>query len=229
MKYEAVIFDLFGTLVPSMSLSEHRAVLTRMADALSAPPDDFVQLWFDTHNERMTGIFQSPNDNVAYICRTLGVSVDEIKVKRATRIRFDYSVQLMVPRSDAIETLSHLKYEGCKTGLISDCSAEIPAIWKDTPFVKLIDVAIFSCLVGVKKPDPRIYQLTTNQLGIKPQEGLYIGDGSSHELTGASQVGMQAVLLRLSDEEGADAHRIDSEEWHGPVISSLTEVLILIK
>jgi len=113
----------------------------------------------------------------------------------------------MVPRSDAIETLSHLKYEGCKIGLISDCSAEVPAIWKDTPFVKLIDVAIFSCLVGMKKPDPQIYQLTMNQLGIRPQEGLYIGDGSSQELTGASQVGMQAVLLRLTDEEGADAHR----------------------
>jgi len=229
MKYDAVIFDLFGTLVPNMSLSEHRAVLTRMADVLSAPPDDFVQLWFDTFNERITGVFQSPNDNVAYICRTLGVSVDETKVKRATRIRFDYSVQSMVPRSDAIETLSHLKYEGCKIGLISDCSAEVPAIWKDTPFVKLIDVAIFSCLVGVKKPDPQIYQLTMNQLGIRPQEGLYIGDGSSQELTGASQVGMQAVLLRLTDEEGADAHRIDSEEWHGSVISSLKEVSTLVK
>ena len=182
MKYEAVIFDLFGTLVPNMSLSEHRAVLTRMADVLSAPPDDFMQLWFDTHNERMTGIFQSPNDNVAYICRTLGVSVDETKVKRATRIRFDYCVQLMVPRSDAIETLSHLKYEGCKTGLISDCSAEIPAIWKDTPFVKLIDVAIFSCLVGVKKPDSSIYRMAAKQLGVEPQNCLYIGDGNSHEL-----------------------------------------------
>jgi len=87
MKYQAIIFDLFGTLVPNMSLSEHRAVLTRMADVLSAPPDDFVQLWFDTFHERSTGIFQSPNDNVAYICRTLGVSLDETKVKRATRIR----------------------------------------------------------------------------------------------------------------------------------------------
>lgn len=228
MKYAAVIFDLFGTLVPNMSLSEHRAVLTRMADVVSAPPDDFVQLWFDTFNERSTGIFQSPNDNVAYICRTLGVSVNETKVKRAARIRFDYSIRSMVPRSDAIETLSHLKYEGCKTGLISDCSAEVPAIWKDTPFVKLIDVAIFSCLVGVRKPNPRIYQLTSNQLGIKPQKCLYIGDGSSQELTGASQVGMQAVLLRLPGEEGTDAHRIDSEEWHGPVISSLTEVLKLV-
>lgn len=231
MKYTAVIFDLFGTLVPNMSLSEHRAVLTRMAHVLSAPSDDFTQLWFDTFNERSTGIFQSPDDNVAYICRTLGISVNETKAKRATRIRFDYSVRSMVPRSDAIETLSHLQCEGFKTGVISDCSAEVPAIWKDTPFVKLIDVAVFSCLVGVKKPDPRIYQLTANQLGIKPEKCLYIGDGSSQELTGASQVGMHAVLLCLPAEHGADEHRIGSEheEWDGPTISSLTEVLTLLK
>jgi len=231
MKYEAVIFDLFGTLVPNMSLPEHRAILVRMAHLLSAPTDDFVQLWFDTFNERCTGIFQSPDDNVAYICRTLGVSVNETKVKRATRIRFNYSVQSMVPRSDAIELLSTLKTYGYKTGLISDCSAELPAIWADTPFAPLIDVPTFSCSTGMRKPDPRIYRLTTNRLGIEPQNCLFVGDGSSQELTGASQVGMHAVLLRLPDKDGADAHRIDSEdeEWCGPVISSLTEVLTLIR
>jgi len=226
MKYEAVIFDLFGTLVPNMSLSEHRAVLTRMADVLSAPPDDFVQLWFDTFNERITGILQSPNDNVAYICRTLGVSLDETKVKRATRIRFNYSVQSMVPRSDAIETLSHLKYEGCKIGLISDCSAEVPAIWKDTPFVKLIDIAIFSCLVGMKKPDPRIYRLATEQLNVEPQDCLYVADGIGQELTVASQIGMHAVQILVPGEDKYDPYR---EDWDGPVISSLAEVMTLIK
>ena len=81
----------------------------------------------------------------------------------------------------------------------------------------------------MKKPDPRIYQLTANQLGIKPQECLYIGDGSSQELTGASQVDMDTVLMRLPDEESTDAHRIDSEEWHGQAITSQKEVLTLLK
>lgn len=231
MKYKAVIFDLFGTLVPNMALLEHRAVLTRMAHVLSAPPDDFARLWFDTFDERSTGIFQSPDDNVEYICQTLGVSVNETKVKLATRIRFDYSVQSMIPRPDAIETLSHLKFKGCKIGLISDCSAEVPAIWPDTLFAPLFDMTVFSCEVGIKKPDSRIYQLITERLGVEPQSCLYIGDGSSQELTGASQVGMCAVLLRLPDRDGADAHRIDSEdeEWDGPTISSLTEILTLVR
>lgn len=227
MKYKAVIFDLFGTLVPNMSLSEHRAILMRMAHVLSAPPDDFAQLWFDTFNERSTGIFQSPGDNVEYICRTLGVSVNETQVKLATRIRFDYAVQSMMPRPDAIETLSHLKFEGCKTGLISDCSAEVPAMWKDSPFVELIDVPIFSCTAGMRKPDPRIYQIATDQLGVEPETCLYIGDGSSGELTGAAQVGMHPVLLNLP-ENNPDAHQIDKEDWNGPAISSLREVLDLV-
>ena len=229
MKYEAVVFDLFGTLVPNMSLSEHRAVLTRMAHVLSAPPDNFAQLWFDTFNERSTGIFQSPDDNVEYICRTLGVSVNETQVKLATRIRFDYAVQSMMPRPDAIETLSHLKLEGYKTGLISDCSAEVPAMWKESPFVDLIDVAIFSCLVGVKKPDPRIYDLAMGKMVVEPEKCLYIGDGSSQELTGAAQLGMYPVLIRLAGEDGTQPHLVNREMWDGPVVSSLTEVLDLEK
>ena len=226
MKYEAVIFDLFGTLIPNMSVSEHRVVLTRMAEVLSAPPDDFVKLWFETFNERSTGVFRSPDANIAYICRTLGVSVDETDVKRAARIRFNYSIQSMVPRSDAIETLSHLKYEACKTGLISDCSAEVPVIWKDTPFAKLVDVAIFSCLVGMKKPDLRIYRLATEQLNVEPQDCLYIADGIGRELSVASQIGMHAVQILVPGEDEYEPYR---EEWNGPVISSLTEVLILIE
>ena len=225
MKYEAVIFDLFGTLVDNFSLQEHRNVLVHMASILSATSDDFVRLWFDTFSERATGIFENPESNIEYICKRLGIYTEDAQVKHAAKVRFDFTARSMTPRPDAVETLTRLKSKGYKTGLITDCSAETPAIWKSTPFAPLIDVAVFSCLVGLKKPDPRIYRLATEQLGVEPQKCLYLGDGSSQELTGASQVGMHAVLLRLPDEDSTDAYRIDSEEWHGPTISSLKDIL----
>jgi putative hydrolase of the HAD superfamily len=230
-KYKAVIFDLFGTLVPNMALSGHRDILEQMAHILSAPADDFLQLWFNTFNERCTGIFQTPDDNVEHICRTLGTAVDKNRVQLATRIRFDYAVRAMTPRPDAIETISHLKSKGCKIGLISDCSTEAPAIWPDTPLAPLFDTTTFSCAVGLKKPDPRIYRLTTEQMDVKPQDCLYIGDGSSNELTGAKAVGMHPVLIRDPDEDSIIMHRIDAEgeQWPGPVISSLSEILDLVK
>ena len=72
----------------------------------------------------------------------------------------------------------------------------------------------------MKKPDPLIYQLTTKRLGVEPETCLYVGDGSSRELTGAVQVGMHPVLLNLS-KDNPDAHQIGREEWSGPTILSL--------
>ncbi len=228
MKYQAVIFDLFGTLIDNFSLREHQSVLAQMASVLSAPSDDFVQLWFDTFNERSTGVFPSPESNIEYNCRKLGIHPEDTKIKCAAEIRHDFTLRSMTPRADAIETLSHLKSEGYKTALISDCSSEVPVIWKGTPFAPLIDVSVFSCSVGLKKPDPHIYHLAISQLGVEAQNCLYVGDGSSHELTGASQVGMYPVLIRIASEDG-DKHQIDREEWDGPAISSLGEVLALVK
>ncbi len=118
-----------------------------------------------------------------------------------------------------------MKAAGLKTALISDCTGEIPYIWGSTPFAPLFDVTVFSCIAGIKKPDPRIYRLATDELGVAPEDCLYIGDGSSRELTGARAVGMHPVLIRVPDESD-DAHRIDAESrtWRGAVINSLDEV-----
>ena len=84
--------------------------------------------------------------------------------------------------------------------------------------------------MGLKKPDPRIYQIAMEQLGVESHNCIYIGDGGSQELTGAYQVGMHPVLLRDPDEDSAEILRVDAEEeWSGPVISSLQEVLALVK
>jgi putative hydrolase of the HAD superfamily len=132
------------------------------------------------------------------------------------------------PRPDALKTLGFLRANGYKVGLISDCSSEVPTAWKDTSLAPLIDVSIFSCVAGVKKPDPRIYRMALERLGVEARDCLYIGDGSSRELSGAQEVGMHPVLIRIPHEMTADAYRMDEEEWQGPAISSLSEVVGLL-
>jgi putative hydrolase of the HAD superfamily len=227
-KYQAVIFDLFGTLVENFSRGEYERTLAEMAVVLGAPPDGFIRLWADTFNLRSTGVFPSVEACVEHICRELNVTVSGAQIKRTGQIRLDYTLRNMKPRSGSVEVLTSLKSDGYKTALISDCTPETPLVWQNTPFAPLFDVTVFSCRAGVKKPDPRIYHLATDRLGVRPQDCLYIGDGSSRELSGASQAGMRAVLIRAPD-EAADAHTIDREAWHGPAISSLIEVLDLVK
>ena len=115
--------------------------------------------------------------------------------------------------------------------MVTDCSSEVPAIWPSTCFAPLFDIAIFSCRVGLKKPDPRIYNLAVEGLGIESEDCLYVGDGSSQELTGAASVGMSPVLIRDLDENSTEVHRVDAEgeKWEGQVITSLKQVLTLVR
>jgi putative hydrolase of the HAD superfamily len=226
MKCEAVIFDLFGTLIPMISSSDYEKVLTQMASVLSVPSDALVRLWRSSFDQRMKGNLRTHQDCIGHICEQLGVSVEYSQIEAAAQIRFHMNRrEIMTLRPDAIKVLSRLKLEGYKIGLISNCSFETTTLWKELPLAPLIDVAIFSCLVAMMKPDPRIYGLATEQLGVEPQDCLYVADGMEQELLAASQIGMHAVKISVPGEDEYDPYR---EDWDGPVISSLTEVMTLI-
>jgi len=228
VKCEAVIFDLFGTLVDSYSYEDYQSVLGRMASILKIPFDDFKRLWYETAEERNTGLLRFVEDNVEHICRKLGVQADDSEIRLATRLRYDFVVETMVPRQGAIEVLSCLKSQGYKIGLISNCSPETPIIWKSSSLAPLFNVTLFSSSVGLKKPDPRIYMLASERLAVEPENCLYIGDGDSHELTGAASVGMYPVMIHVDYED--ETHILaNRESWDGPVISSLKEVLTLLE
>jgi putative hydrolase of the HAD superfamily len=226
---KAVIFDFFGTLVPCLSLSEHKAVLGRMAVLMGAPHEAFVQQWFDTVKPRMTGQFPSVRANIEAICATLSVPFDAANCERAVKERYAYTRATTAPRRNAIEMLRELRARGLKIGLISDCSRELPDVWPETEFAPWFDVTVFSVVAKIKKPNPEIYHLAADKLGVPCSECLYVGDGGSNELTGAKAVGMQPVLLYEEDEQGnADTHRVDGQAWDGAQITDLSEITDLI-
>jgi putative hydrolase of the HAD superfamily len=230
MKYSTVIFDLWGTLVPSLSNQEYLLVLERMATSLSVPPDDFSRIWFDTARERGTGTLHTIETSIRNICEQMGIRASDAKIRQATQTRLDFVVRSMKPRPDAIETLSYLRSQGFKIGLISNCSPDTPVIWRDTPFVPFFDITVFSSSAGMRKPDPRIYHLATEQLNVRPEDCIYVGDGASQELTSAARVGMNPVLIKVLDEDFNGSLPDDTrEEWDGPAISALTEVLSLVE
>lgn len=226
---KAVIFDFFGTLVPCLSLSEHKAVLGKMADLMGASREAFVQKWFDTVVPRMTGEFASVRANIEAICATLSVPFDAANCEQAVKERYVYARAHVIPRTSAIETLRQLRARGLRIGLITDCSSELPELWQETEFAPLFDVTIFSSVVKIKKPNAEIYRMAADRLGVACADCLYVGDGGSNELSGAKAVGMNPVLLDVEDEQGnADTHRIDGQSWNGARITDVSEVLSLI-
>ena len=229
MHFEAVVFDLFGTLVTGFSEERFNASLAAMAAAVGVSGGEFIRQWsFETWEGRATGRFETIGANVRQICEALGKTPDDAQVAEAVGIRIAFTRENLKPRADAIATLKAIRASGRKIGLISDCSAEVPELWPETPFAPLIDVPIFSCVAKMKKPDPRIYRLACEGLGVKPEKCLYVGDGFSQELAGASRVGMRAVLIAPAGEETADTSEKEGATWSGPVVETLGEVASMV-
>ena len=215
----AVIFDLWDTIV-LWSADGHEDVHTRMAEHAGVEPRALLRAFDETHLERSVGPLL---DNVRAVLAMLGV--DEAHTDALADFRRDHARTILVPREGALETLEELRRRGFKRGLISVCSGDVEDVWEETPFAPHFDDAVFSCAVGIRKPDPRIYRIACERLGVEPEDCLFVGDGANDELAGAERVGMKAVCILRPD--------LDEPIWHEargwePTIRSLPEVLDLV-
>ena len=216
VKYPAVIFDLWQTLVP-WNVDEANRFYDRMADAVGVERGRFRDVWLASRPYRETGPIA---DHLRGLLGDLDVDGD---VDGLLALRRDWTKRSLVPRPDALDTLSELRRRGHRLGLISVCSQDVPEVWDETPLAGMLDQTVFSCDVGVSKPDPRIYEIACERLDVEPSECLFVGDGANDELPGAERVGMTAVQLRAPGE----ALTPEGEAWSGSAIESLTEVLEL--
>ena len=194
-KYKAVIFDLYGTLIDELMHPEaNRRIYDRkrdeMADMLKVDRKEFAGEWANASYQRMTGGLPSTEAALRYICERLRIEPAKDRVAAASEIRLEYSRRSLVPRLGVLETLATLKDRGYKVGLISNCTEEVSRLWESTPFASLFDNVILSFDAGLAKPDPQIYELATERLGVSANECLYVGDGNDGELSGAERVGM---------------------------------------
>jgi len=230
MRYRAVLFDLFGTLVDLFSREDYRAALADSAAAVGAPPEAFIRLWRrDTARKRVTGGYPTVEANIADICRRLDLHANPDQIAEAARRRIAFTRRTLVPRPEAERTLRLLRGLGLRLGLISNCSPDVVHLWPEVPLAPLLDVAVLSAEVGLKKPDPRIYLLALERLGVAPGAALYVGDGDGGELAGASAVGLRAVCIRAAGEDPHTVARSRPEDWPGERIASLGEVISLLR
>jgi putative hydrolase of the HAD superfamily len=211
----AVVFDLWDTLVDFDPVAG-RAFQDQVAVRLGRDPDEFAALWFEGRAKRESGTLRE------YL---LELGAPEDLVDELVNLRRDLTRRLLAPRPGAVETLGELRAQGRRVGLITVCSEDVPDVWSETPFVDLFDAAVFSCSVGMRKPDPRIYRLACHELGVEPNEAMFVGDGANDELAGAERVGMRSVLIHR---DGEEPQWDEVRDWQGPRITAIPQVLSLL-
>lgn len=100
---------------------------------------------------------------------------------------------------DVVPALDTLKARGKPLGIISNFSPNCEPLLRQLGLAHYFDFFIVSGILGVEKPDPRIFEAGIRAAGIPAAELVYVGDSIFHDVQGALGVGMGAVLLDRTD------------------------------
>lgn len=91
--------------------------------------------------------------------------------------------------------LMELKSLGLKLGIISNGPSYVNELIERHGLSSLVDAVVVSEDVGYHKPHRRIFLLTLERLGLKPDSCIYVGDNPHTDVVGAQNAGLRSVLI----------------------------------
>ena len=142
-----------------------------------------------------------------------GVGFDLPDDVMAHVIQLDHSAysNSMAVEPEVLGTLEELRRAGYRMGVVSNVSLLPDLMRADIDRLgigPLLDAAVFSSEVGLRKPDPRIFTEALDRLGVGPAETAFVGDRLLDDVGGAQAMGMRTVQTtqyRKEDEGEGEA------------------------
>jgi putative hydrolase of the HAD superfamily len=108
---------------------------------------------------------------VAVFLRALGTSVQPASFVDDFIAAIVFSA---APR--AAETLARLRDHGLKLAVVANWDCALPGHLEHAGLDGLFDTVVTSARAGVAKPDPAIFRLALDELGVAPDRALHVGD-----------------------------------------------------
>ena len=192
-KIDTIYFDLFFTLVNPVYSGEKNE-----NDVLGILKNEWEKVAEDEklYYRRGTGLVKFPKDIIEEILRNFDVQVSDEEKKEILSLRIErFKNALTKVDEEIISTLVKIKEKGIKLCLISNADKIDILHWEDSPLAKLFNEVIFSCDVGILKPDKKIYEIALEKMNAEASQGIFIGDGGSDELLGAKSVGLNTIMV----------------------------------
>lgn len=115
------------------------------------------------------------------------------------------------PIPGARDALDRLRAGGKRLAVISNAEGRVEQDLEEAGFGGLFETVVDSHLVGVSKPDPRIFAIALERIGALAEDCLYVGDVPAFDVDGALAAGITPVLVDPHGfHEGVRANRIRS-------------------
>jgi epoxide hydrolase-like predicted phosphatase len=188
MGIRAVIFDFGGVLVRT----EDRRPREQLAERLGMTYGGLSDLIFESESSRRAALGEiSTQEHWEAVREKVGLAPEAI-----------YNVAGEFWGGDALDhdlvDYLHSLRPAYKTGLISNAFDDLrDALVDEWKIADAFDEIIISAEVGVAKPDPQIYHIALERLGLAPGEVVFVDDFPEN-IAGAQAVGMHALQFRDS-------------------------------
>jgi len=204
---QAIFFDIGNTLLrPHPGVSEVcRQVLSRMGHSEDLSKIDALMPLVDDHYEqryREDDTFWTCEERASEVwvgmysllARELELDCDHAHYGRLVYDEFGYAGRWS-PYEDVLPLLKRLHDNGLRLAVISNWDSRLTSLLDDLGLAHYFELVISSADVGLHKPDPRIFKLACDRLGVAPSEVVHVGDHYYADMLGASSAGIRPVLI----------------------------------
>jgi epoxide hydrolase-like predicted phosphatase len=183
-RVRAIFFD-FGGVVARMD----RGLLAELEVRYGLPKRSFIKALYAIPEWRAAEIGEGTEEAwVAAVRRKL----DEFAGRPLPDIRSEWAVMWRTLDADVLRLIERLgaRYD---VGLISNSTPRLEGELRDYHKIDgLFKVIVNSALVGIAKPDVRIYHLAAERMEVEPSACVHIDD-LAHNVEGAREAGFQAI------------------------------------
>ncbi|MBN1218380.1 MAG: HAD family phosphatase [Anaerolineae bacterium] len=189
-RLKAIIFDVGGVLIRSHS----RVGREKWAARLGLDSREFEDFVFNGESGRQVQLGQKTFEaHWRWLGHHFGLNEVDLAEMRRDFFAGDGLDESLVAY------IQRLRQAGYRTGILSNFADDARRVWTEQyPFIEHFDGIVVSSEVGLMKPDPNIYQLAAERVGVKVEQALFVDDFAQN-IEGARQVGMQ--VLHFTDPE----------------------------
>lgn len=180
---KAIIFDWGGVLIddPAPGLTAY------FATALGVTGEALLNAYIKFAPEFQKGMM-SEDTLWERLCSELGVQKPYNHSLWQDAVR-----QVYFPKKEMFSLAFHLKDMGYKVGLLSNTEIAAMNYFYEQQY-HMLDVAVFSCAEGARKPEKRIYEIALDRLGVQPNEAVFIDD-KQENIDAAGELGIHGILF----------------------------------
>jgi len=144
--------------------------------------------------QRNTGGYATAEDALRQVLAYANATEPDAELMAAivaAEQRFDDRILLF---DDALPTIATLRERGARLALVSNCSNATRQLVDRLGFDELFDAVILSFELGIRKPDPGIYEAALDGLGVDPADALFVDDQTEY-CDGARALGIETRLI----------------------------------